>query len=54
MADDLISNRTFSYVLAPYIPEGTVFTNSTVPEQIDRISYLTLNGIDETDYVGQV
>jgi len=54
MAQGLISNRTLSYVLAPYYSDLTVFTNNTVPAQIDRMSYLTLNGIDETDYVGKI
>ena len=43
-----------SYVVAPYFIDGTVFANNTVAAKVERMSYLTLNGIDESDYVGQV
>ena len=50
----LITNQTYSYVLAPYHNASLPATNETANQTLAKMSYLTLNGFDERDYIGNI
>ena len=50
----LITNQTYSYVLAPYHNASLPTTGEKASELLAKTSYLTLNGLDERDYIGNV